>query len=57
MKKDFWVDAGEATRLLGVSRQTLYAYVSRGFVRSEAVPGTSRARRYAREDVERLRVR
>jgi citrate synthase len=56
-KKTDWVDAREATRLLGVSRATLYAYVSRGFVRSEPVPGKARERRYAREDVERLRVR
>lgn len=56
-RKTEWLDAKEATRLLGVSRATLYAYVSRGYVRSEAVPGTSRERRYAREDVERLRLR
>ena len=56
-KKTEWLDAAAATRLLGVSRATLYAYVSRGFVRSEPVPGTPRQRRYAREDVERLRVR
>src|SRR5688572_15696125 len=52
-----WIDAREATRLLAVSLATLYAYVSRGFVRSEPVPGAPRERRYAREDVERLRVR
>jgi citrate synthase len=52
-----WISAAEATRLLKVSRATLYAYVSRGLVRSEAVPGRSRERRYAREDVERLRHR
>ena len=52
-----WLDAKEATKLLGVSRATLYAYVSRGFIRSEAVPGKPRERRYAREDVERLRMR
>ena len=56
-RKTEWLDAKGATRLLGVSRATLYAYVSRGFVRSEPVPGRSRERRYAREDVERLRVR
>ena len=56
-RKTEWLDAKEATRLLGVSRATLYAYVSRGYVRSEPVPGTPRERRYAREDVERLRVR
>lgn len=52
-----WLAAEEATKLLGVSRATLYAYVSRGHVRSEAVPGHPRQRRYAREDVERLRSR
>src|SRR5215212_8664298 len=56
-RKTEWVDAKAATKLLGVSRATLYAYVSRGYVRSEAVPGTTRERRYAREDVERLRLR
>ena len=35
---------------------TLYAYVSRGLLRSVAVPGT-RAKRYLRADVERLRAR
>lgn len=56
-RKTEWLDANGATRLLGISRATLYAYVSRGFVRSEPVPGRPRERRYAREDVERLRVR
>lgn len=55
--KTEWLDAKAATRLLGVSRATLYAYVSRGYVRSEPVPGSARERRYAREDVERLRLR
>src|SRR6266545_4715349 len=52
-----WLDAHEATRLLGVNRATLYAYVSRGFIRSERVPGKPRQRRYASEDIERLRIR
>lgn len=56
-RKTEWLDAQQATRILGVNRATLYAYVSRDFVRSEAVPGKPRERRYAREDVERLRVR
>ena len=49
--------AAEAAGRLGVSRPTLYAYVSRGFVRSQSTPGPSRARGYSREDVERLRRR
>ena len=52
-----WMTAVEAAGRLGVSRPTLYAYVSRGLLRSQATPGPSRARGYAREDVERLRRR
>jgi citrate synthase len=48
--------SAEAARYLGVSRQTLYAYVSRGWVRSEAGLN-SRSRRYNRLDLERLRQR
>jgi citrate synthase len=49
--------AQEAAALLGVSRPTLYAYVSRGLVASEPGPGPSRARRYPRASVEALRER
>ncbi|MGZ7079607.1 MAG: citrate/2-methylcitrate synthase [Thermoanaerobaculia bacterium] len=49
-----WISATEAARKLRVNRATLYAYVSRGLVRSEALPGKTRSRRYSREDVERL---
>jgi citrate synthase len=52
-----WISAVEATRLLGVSRATLYAYVSRGHIRSEPGTGTTRHRRYSREDAQRLRAR
>ncbi len=52
-----WMAAADAARVLGVSRATLYAYVSRGYVRSQPTPGPSRDRRYSREDVERLRRR
>jgi citrate synthase len=51
---DAWVSAIEAAKLLRVSRATLYAYVSRGFLRSEAGGGATRERRYSREDIERL---
>jgi citrate synthase len=56
-KSSPWISAAQAVELLGVNKATLYAYVSRGRIRSEATTGKSRARRYAREDVERLRVR
>jgi len=52
-----WLSSAEAAKRLGVSRATLYAYVSRGLVRSAPAPGEPRGRRYAREDVERLRRR
>jgi citrate synthase len=52
-----WLTSNEASERLGVSRATLYAYVSRGLVRSSPSPEHPRARRYAREDVERLRGR
>lgn len=42
--------------MLGIRRQTLYAYVSRGFVRSIGT-GHSRERHYAREDLERIQAR
>ncbi len=54
---DAWIGAADASRLLEVSRATLYAYVSRGYVRSQAAPGSPRERMYARDDVERLRRR
>lgn len=54
---DRTLSAAEAARALRVTRATLYAYVSRGLIRSEPGPGPSRARRYPREDVERLRLR
>lgn len=52
-----WIPAAEAATALGVSRATLYAYVSRGYIRSQATSGSTRERRYARDDVERLRRR
>ena len=51
------MSAAEASRLLAVNRTTLYAYVSRGLLRSQPRPGSSRERLYAREDVQRLRRR
>ena len=55
--KAAWLDADEAVETLGVSRATLYAYVSRGRIRSEAAPGAQRHRRYSRDDIERLVAR
>jgi citrate synthase len=52
-----WIGANDASRLLRVSRTTLYAYVSRGYVRSQPTAGPSRERLYSRDDLERLRRR
>ena len=55
--KALWLDAEQAVEALGVSRATLYAYVSRGRIRSEAAAGGQRRRRYSRDDIERLKAR
>lgn len=52
---DRFFTAHEAAAELGISLATLYAYASRGMLRSEAVPGDPRARRYPWADVQRLR--
>jgi citrate synthase len=46
----------EAAAFLGVKRETLYAYASRGLLRSEP-GGRGKERRYARDDLERLKAR
>jgi citrate synthase len=50
-----FLTAQEAAAELGISLATLYAYASRGMLRSEPVPGEPRARRYRQEDVQRLK--
>src|SRR5215471_14138592 len=46
--------AESAADRLGVSRATLYAYVSRGFVRAHPAPDDPRRRLYSAADIERL---
>ncbi|WP_114946541.1 citrate synthase family protein [Microvirga calopogonii] len=46
--------ADEASSRLGISRASLYAYVSRGLIRSFSSPHDPRQRLYAVEDVETL---
>jgi citrate synthase len=53
--QSIYLDARETAERLGIKRDTLYAYVSRGLLRSVAVPG-SRERGYRAEEVERLRT-
>jgi citrate synthase len=51
-----YLTAREAADRLGIKLETLYAYASRGLVSS--IPGGSgRARKYLRDDIERLRAR
>jgi len=54
MKGSHHLTAPQAASILGVTRATLYAYASRGQLRSEALPGRTRERRYYREDIQRL---
>lgn len=51
-----YVSGDEATALLGIKRQTLYAYASRGLVRSRPAPG-GRAHVYSRDDLQKLKAR
>ena len=52
-----YLSAHEAADALGISLSTLYAYVSRGLIRSEASGESQRSRRYHAEDVEQLIAR
>jgi citrate synthase len=52
-----YLTAQEAARELGISLPTLYAYVSRGLIHSEAAGGSKRTRRYWAEDVQKLKER
>src|SRR5215469_1523695 len=47
----------EAAGALGISLPTLYAYTSRGQLRSEPVPGRPRERRYFGEEIEQMQER
>lgn len=48
-----WLDAASAAALLGVKRETLYSYASRGRVRSQPIAG-GRRREYLESDLRRL---
>ncbi|MGE5261902.1 MAG: citrate synthase [Acidobacteriota bacterium] len=55
MVESRYVSAAHAAAELGIRRATLYAYVSRGLIRSEQTVSTRRERRYYREDVLKLK--
>jgi excisionase family DNA binding protein len=50
-----YLDVNEAAALLGVKKATLYAYVSRGLIRSYK-QGVGRNRLYRRAEIEALRT-
>jgi citrate synthase len=52
-----YLSAGEAATELSVSPATLYAYVSRGLIRSEPGGDNGRSRRYRADDVRSLKNR
>jgi citrate synthase len=52
-----WVGADEAAKVANIKKTTLYAYVSRGLVRSVPGDGLSRARLYHRDDLDRVATR
>lgn len=52
-----YIHSREAIALLDVKLQTLYAYVSRGLIRSVPVNDGSKERLYLRADIEKLRYR
>ena len=52
-----YLTAQEAATELGVKLPTLYAYVSRGLIRSEISGNAKRERLYSAEDVQHLKQR
>jgi citrate synthase len=57
MQSKRYLNAKEAADMLDISIATLYAYVSRGLIRSEQSSEAKRQRRYYAEDVEKLLAR
>jgi citrate synthase len=53
-RQDQFIDAAAASKMLGISRATLYAYVSRGLVRTIAGPDDPRRRLYSSHDIDTL---
>lgn len=49
--------SGDVCKALGISRDTLYAYVSRGLVRATTHPGDARKSLYDRRDIDTLLAR
>ncbi len=54
-KHEQFIDAGTASQTLGISRASLYAYVSRGLVHTMAAPDDPRRRLYSSHDIDHLK--
>ncbi|APZ51178.1 citrate synthase family protein [Salipiger abyssi] len=54
---DTYLSAEQAAETLGISRATLYSYVSRGLIRAVNVEGDPRRRLYDLHDIEQMRRR
>src|SRR5258705_169686 len=57
MSRPELLTASEAASRLGISVPTLYAYVSRGLLRSEPGDSAKRTRLYSSEEIDRLRLK
>lgn len=57
MSQRRYLTAKEAAEELGITLPTLYAYVSRGLIRSEEADKQQRTRRYLLEDIQELKKR
>ena len=57
MATKLYFTADEVSAELGISKATLYSYISRGLLRSAESGGKTRAKRYLAEDVLRLKQR
>ena len=51
-----YMDREEALKILGIKKESLYTYVSRGLIKTIAEPG-KKARLYRKVDIEKLRTR
>jgi citrate synthase len=52
-----YVSSREAVRILGIKPESLYAYVSRGWIRSIAEPNGTRGRFYSKTDIDKVLAR
>jgi citrate synthase len=52
-----WIDVTQACDMLGIKRESLYAYVSRGLVRAQPSESDPRASLYAVSDIQQLAQR